>query len=376
MEPINCTARVAGGRVTLWAPTQVPSFARAIAAQVAGLPESAVDLHVSYLGGGFGRRLEVDFIGQAVRVALETGGRPVQLVWPREEDLGHDYYRPAAAAVLRAELDERGQLLALAVGSAGDAIMPRWYERVFPLAAGPVDLPDKTTAEGLFDLPYEMANLHVAHVATHSGVPVGSWRAVGHSQNAFFGETFVDELAAAAGADPVAWRLARLEHLPRHAAVLRKAAEAAGWGSAVAAGQARGVALHECFNSIVAMVVVASLGPARRPRVHRIVVAIDCGSVVNPGIVTQQLESAAMFGLAAALDQRIDIENGVVRQRNFPDYPLVKLAETPAIECHILASERAPGGVGEPGTPPLAPALANALFALTGVRLRSLPLHP
>ena len=376
LEPLNCTAQVRDGRVTLWVPTQVPSFARAIAAQVAGVEVDAVDLHLTYLGGGFGRRLEVDVIGQAVRVALETGGRPVQLLWPREADFAHDCYRPAAAAALRAELDANGRLLALAVGSAGDAIQPRFLERVFPPAAGPVDLPDRTAAEGLFDLPYAVPSLRVAHAATKSGVPVGSWRSVGHSQNAFFAECFADENAHALAPHPAAPRRGRLEKMPRHAAVLQRAAAAAGWGTPLPEGRARGVALHESFNSIVAMVVEAGLGPARRPRVHRIVAAIDCGTVVHPGIVRQQVEGAAMFGLAAALDLRIDIENGAVKQRNFPDYPLTTLAETPAIEVHILPSERAPGGVGEPGTPPVAPALANALFALTGQRLRELPLKP
>lgn len=374
MEPINCTARVAGGRVELWAPTQVPSFARAIAAQVAGVDEAAVTLNVTYLGGGFGRRLEVDFIGQAVRVAMETGGAPVQLLWPREEDLAHDFYRPAAAAVLTARLDAQGQPLSLAVGTAGDAIMPRFYERVFPQFAGPVDLPDRTTAEGLFDLPYRIPHLRVRHEATRHRVPVGSWRSVGHSQNAFFGESFVDELAHAAGADPVAWRMELLQHLPRHAAVLKLAADQAGWGRPLPAGQARGVALHESFGSVVAMVIEVAAAREGLPRVQRVVAAVDCGTVVHPGIVAQQMESAVVFGLTAALHSRIDIEGGQVRQRNFPDYPLLTLAETPRIETHIVRSERAPGGMGEPGTPPVAPALANAIFALTGQRLRELPL--
>ena len=375
MEPINATARVSAGRVELWAPTQVPSFARAIAAQVAGVDEAAVTLHVTYLGGGFGRRLEVDFIGQAVRVAQETGGAAVQLLWPREEDLAHDFYRPAAAAVLRARLDARGQPLSLAVGTAGDAIMPRFYERVFPAFAGPVDLPDRTTAEGLFDLPYRIPHLRVRHEATRHRVPVGSWRSVGHSQNAFFGESFVDELAHAAGADPVAWRLGLLQHLPRHAAVLKMAADQAGWGRPLPAGQARGVALHESFGSIVAMVIEVAAAREGLPRVQRVVAAVDCGTVVHPGIVAQQMESAVVFGLTAALHSRIDIEAGQVQQRNFPDYPLLTLAETPRIETHIVRSERTPGGMGEPGTPPVAPALANAIFALTGKRLRELPLR-
>ena len=375
LEPINCTAQVKGGKVEVWVPTQVPGLARALAAQVAGVPEDAVTIHVSYLGGGFGRRLEVDVVGQAVRVAMETGGRAVQLVWPREEDTTHDFYRPAGVALMQASLDAQGALSGLRITSAGDAITPRWMERGLPALAGPIDLPDKTASEGLFDLPYAVANQRIAHVATRSGVPVGFWRSVGHSHNAFFSESFIDELAHDAKQDPVAFRLALLGDMPRHAAVLKLAADKAGWGKPLAAGRARGVALHESFNSIVAEVVEASL-VAGQPRVHRVVCAIDCGTVVNPGIVAQQMESGVIFGLSAALYGRIDIEAGAVKQKNFrdDDHRLLKLAQAPLIETHIVPSTRAPGGVGEPGTPPLAPALANALFVLTGQRLRELPL--
>ena len=373
MEPPNCTAQVKDGRVTVWVPTQVPGFARAVAARVADVPEAAVQVHVTYLGGGFGRRLEVDVVAQAVRVALETGGRPVQLLWTREEDIAHDFYRPAAAALLQAGLDADGRPVALTVTSAGDALQPRFLERNAPGLAGPVELPDKTTSEGLFDQPYAIEHRRIAHVATRHGVPIGNWRSVGHSQNAFFGECFVDELAHEARQDPVAFRLALLANLPRHAAVLRLAAERSGWGLPAPSGRARGVALHESFGSIVAQVVEASLVDGR-PRVHRVVCAADVGIVVNPGIVAQQMESAIVFALAAALHGRIDIVDGVVRQANFPDLPLVTLAQTPRIDTHLVPSERPPGGVGEPGTPPLAPALANALFALTGQRRRALPL--
>ena len=373
MEPINCTARVADGRVELWAPTQVPSFARAIAARVAGVPESMVTLHVTYLGGGFGRRLEVDVIGQAVRVALETGGRPVQLLWPREEDITHDFYRPAGAALMQAGLDAQGRVSALKITSAGDAITPRFMERNAPALAGPIDLPDKTASEGLFDLPYDVPHQRIAHAATKSGVPVGNWRSVGHSHNAFFSECFVDELAQAAGQDPVAFRLAMLKDMPRHAAVLKLVAEKSGWGAPLPAGTARGVALHESFGSIVAQVVEASLADGR-PVVRRVVCAADVGTVVHPGIVAQQMESAIVFGLSAALYGRVDIVASVVQQTNFPNHPVLTMAQTPRIETHLVASTNAPGGVGEPGTPPVAPALANALFALTGRRLRELPL--
>jgi len=380
MEPINCTARVAGGQVEVWAPTQVPGLARDIAAQVAGVPVEAVTVHVTYLGCGFGRRLDVDFVGQAVRIAQETGGRPVQLVWSREEDIGHDFYRPAGAALLRATLGADGLPLTLAITSAGDAITPRWMERGIPYLTGPVDTPDKTASEGLYDQSYAIPYQRIRHVATKSGVPVGYWRSVGHSHNAFFSEAFIDELAHAAGQDPLAYRLAMLQGVPRHRAVLELVAERAGWpghGEArrpLPAGRARGVALHESFGSVVAQVVEASIENGR-PRVHRVVCAADVGTVVNPGIVAQQMESAVIFALSAALYGRIDIAGGVVRQSNFPNYPVVRLGESPLIETHLVPSERAPGGVGEIGTPPLAPALANALFALTGKRLRELPLQ-
>ena len=378
MEPINCTARVADGKVVVWASTQVPGLARAIAAQAGQVAEDDVTVHVPYLGGGFGRRLDVDFVGQAVRIARETAGRPVQLVWSREEDIRHDFYRPAGVAILKAGVDADGMPLTLRVTSAGDAITPRWMERGIPELVGPVDTPDKTASEGLFDQPYGIVNQRIAHVATLSGVPVGYWRSVGHSHNAFFGESFMDELAHASGQDPVDYRLRLLKDTPRHAAVLRLAAERAGWpgygrSRPLAAGRARGVALHESFGSVVAQVVEASIEDGR-PRVHRVVCAADIGTVVNPGIVAQQIEGAVIFALSAALHGRIDIAEGVVRQGNFPDYPMVRMRESPVVETHLVASTRPPGGVGEIGTPPLAPALANALFALTGKRLRELPL--
>jgi isoquinoline 1-oxidoreductase subunit beta len=373
LEPMNCTAQVHEGRVHVWAPTQVPEMCRAVAARVAGVPLAAVEMHVTLLGGGFGRRLEVDYVAQAVRVAMDCGGAPVQLVWSREEDTRHDFYRPMHVARLRAAVDAAGQPLSLHIKSAGDAISPRWMERGIPALTGPVDLPDKTTSEGLFDQPYGVPAQRMEHVATRMGVPVGFWRSVGHSHNAFFSESFIDELAAAGKTDPLVFRRRLLGKAPRYLAVLNLAAEKAAWTSPPPPGRARGVALHESFGSIVAQVAEVSLGPAG-PRVHKVVCAIDCGTVVNPGIVAQQMESSVVFGLTAALHGRIDIHNGVVRQGNFADYPMVRMASTPQVETWIVPSERPPGGVGEPGVPPLAPAVANALFALTGERHRKLPL--
>ena len=373
MEPMNCTARVKDGLVEVWAPTQVPQMARALAAQVAGVDIDKVTLHVTLLGGGFGRRLDVDFVGQAVRVAMECGGRPVQLAWSREEDTTHDFYRPMHVANLRAAVDSSGAISSLRIKSAGDAISPRWMARAVPALSGPIDMPDKTTAEGLFDLPYGFANQHMSHVATRMEVPVGFWRSVGHSHNAFFSEGFIDELAFEVKQDPLAFRRALLKDAPRYLAVLNLAADKAKWGSPLPAGHARGIALHESFGSIVAEVVEVSLADGK-PRVHRVVCAIDCGTVVNPDTVKQQMESAVIFALTGALYGKIDIKDGVVQQSNFPSYPMVMLAQAPAVETWIVSSTRAPAGVGEPGVPPLAPAVASALFVLSGKRQRALPL--
>ncbi|OYU45861.1 MAG: acylaldehyde oxidase [Burkholderiales bacterium PBB4] len=373
MEPMNCTAQVKDGKVEIWAPTQVPEMAREIAAKVAGVDLDKVTLRVTLLGGGFGRRLEVDSVAQAVRVAMETTPRPVQLLWSREEDMTHDFYRPMHVASLHAAVDAEGTVQSLRIQSAGDAITPRWMERGLPALAGPLDAPDKTTAEGLFDLPYGFAHQKMTHVATRMGVPVGFWRSVGHSHNAFFSESFIDELAVASGKDPLAFRLALLADAPRYQAVLQLSASKAGWGSKLPEGHAHGIALHESFGSIVAQVAQVSLKDGV-PRVHQVFCAIDCGTVVNPDTVAQQMESAVIFGLTAALYGKIDIKDGVVQQSNFPTYPMVQLAQSPVVHTFIVPSARAPSGVGEPGLPPIAPAVANAVFALSGKRLRALPL--
>jgi len=372
MEPMNCTAQVKDGLVEVWAPTQVPDMARAIAAKVAGVSEDKVTLHTTLLGGGFGRRLEVDHVGQAVRVAMACGGKPVQLAWSREQDTQHDFYRPMHVASLHAAVDAQGTITSMRIKSAGDAIAPRWFARGLPALSGPIDMPDKTTAEGLFDLPYSFANQHMAHVATRMDVPVGFWRSVGHSHNAFFSEGFMDELASESKQDPLAFRRALLKDAPRYLAVLNLAAEKANWGSPLPEGRARGIALHESFGSIVAEVAEVSLQDGK-PRVHRVVCAVDCGTAINPNTVAQQMESAVIFALTAALYGRIDIKDGAVQQSNFHDYPMVQLAQAPVVETWIVPSTRAPAGVGEPGVPPLAPAVANALFALTGKRQRALP---
>ncbi len=373
MEPMNCTAQVKDGKVEIWVPTQVPQMARDMAAKVAKVDKDKVTVHVTQLGGGFGRRLDVDFIGQAVQVAMACEGKPVQLSWSREEDMTHDFYRPMHLAKFQASLDDKGEVSSLRIKSAGDAITPRWMARAAPHLSGPIDMPDKTASEGLFDLPYGFASQHMSHVATKSGVPVGFWRSVGHSHNAFFSESFIDELAAATKQDPLAFRLKLLKDAPRYAAVLQLAADKAAWGTPLPAGRARGIALHESFGSIVAQVAEVSLTEGQI-RVHRVFCAIDCGTVVNPGTVAQQMESSVVYGLSAALFGKIDIVGGVVQQSNFPTYPMVSLSQAPQVETHIVPSTRPPAGVGEPAVPPLAPAVGNALFALTGKRQRALPL--
>ena len=373
MEPMNCTAQFKAGALEIWAPTQVPGLVRAAAAKVANVSEDKVKVNVTLLGGGFGRRLEADVAAQVTQVAMALNGVPVQLIWSREQDMTHDFYRPMHVAQLSAAINAKGEVESLRIKSAGDAISPRWMSRVLPALSGPVDAPDKTTAEGLFDLPYGFEHQHMAHVSTKMGVPIGFWRSVGHSHNAFFSESFIDELAVETKQDPVAFRLALLDKAPRYAAVLKLAAEKAKWGAALPAGHAHGVALHESFGSIVAQVAEVSIKDGM-PQVHRVVCAIDCGTVVNPATVAQQVESSVNFALSAALFGKIDIQDGVVQQTNFTNYPLVKLAQSPVVETWIVPSTHAPEGVGEPAVPPLAPAVANAMFKLTKQRLRSLPL--
>ena len=373
MEPMNCTAQFIAGALEIWAPTQVPGLARAAAAKVANVSADKVKVNVTLLGGGFGRRLEADVVAQATQIAMALDGVPVQMVWSREQDMSHDFYRPMHVAQLSAALNAKGEVESLRIKSAGDAISPRWMSRVLPALSGPLDAPDKTTAEGLFDLPYAFANQHMSHVSTRMGVPIGFWRSVGHSHNAFFSESFIDELAFETKQDPLAFRLSLLKQTPRYAAVLKLAAEKANWGSALPAGHAHGLAFHESFGSIVAQVAEVSI-EGSMPRVHRVVCAIDCGTVVNPGTVAQQVESSVNFALSAALFGKIDIQDGVVQQTNFTNYPLVHMAQSPVVETWIVPSTQSPEGVGEPAVPPLAPAVANAMFKLTGQRLRSLPL--
>jgi len=377
MEPQTCTAQVRDGQATVWAPTQIPDAARRAVARALGLKAEQVTVHVTLLGGGFGRRLDMDFIAQAAVIAqLGGGGAPVQTIWSREEDMRHDFYRPAAVSRFTAGLDAKGQLLAWKNSSAGPSPTQASLSRLFGL---PKVGPDKTASEGAFDQPYAFPAARVGHVIVDSPAPVGFWRSVGHSHHAFFKESFIDEAAHAAGQDPVAFRAALLAQHPRALAVLQAAAALGGWGQPVppapdGAKAARGIALHRSFGSIVAQVAEVSLSAEKAIRVHRVCCVIDCGTAVNPNLIRQQMESGIVFGLSAALYGRIDIENGRVLQSNFHDQPVLRIHECPVIQTEIIASTEPPEGVGEPGTPPIAPAVANAIYALTGQRLRTLPL--
>jgi isoquinoline 1-oxidoreductase beta subunit len=378
LEPQNCTVQILDGRATVWAPTQVPGLARYAAARALGLDTEQVEVKVTLLGGGFGRRLDVDFVAQAASIAGALPGQPVQTCWTREQDMTHDFYRPPCVARYQVGFDAQGKPVAWTAHSAGPSIVQQFLQRQFGLpGAGP----DKTTAEGAFDQAYEWPNARIGHTIVELPLPVGFWRSVGHSHQAFFTESFVDEAAHATGQDPLAFRLALLTRHPRQRAVLQRAADQAGWGQPLAAAadgakKARGIALHASFGSTVAQVVEVSLDPQdpKRIRVHRVVAVIDCGLAVNPNGVQQQMDSAVVFGLTAALFGEITLDQGQVQQTNFHQQTLLRLSDCPVIETHIISSTEPPEGVGEPGTPPIAPAVANALFTLTGQRLRSLPL--
>src|SRR5262245_40067345 len=368
MEPQNCTARVTADLVEIWAPTQDGETALAIAADAAEMSPDKVVIHKMMLGGGFGRRgIFQDFVRQTVVIAKAVG-QPVKLVWTREEDIRHDFYRPVAMARMIAGLDANGMPIAWKIRTSGQSIIAAVSPRVMQFGV------DRNFLQGLLeDMPYEVPNYLVDFAMRNSHVPVGVWRSVNHSQNAFFKESFVDEMAVAAGVDPYLFRRRLLAKKPRELEVLEAAAKQAGWGASLPSGIFRGMALHNSQSSICAQVVDASVGVDGKVRVHRVVSAIDAGHVVNPLSVELQTESAVVFGLTAALYGEITIKDGRVEQANFHDYPMLRLAEMPQVETVIVPGDGW-GGVGETAVPPLAPALCNAIFAGTGKRIRSLPI--
>jgi isoquinoline 1-oxidoreductase subunit beta len=365
MEPMNATAAVTDAGVDVWAPTQASGVNRAVVAKLTGVPPERVNVTTTLLGGGFGRRFAQDFVIAAVQVSKAVGA-PVKVVYTREDDMRGLHYRPASVVRIRGGLDAAGKPALLDARVACPSVMQA-------SGMGPPTGLDETAVEGLHEWPYATPHVRVEWAQHEPGVGVWFWRSVGNSQNAFFAETFIDELAHAAKQDPFAYRRELLGQHPRHRAVLELAASKAGWGSPLPKGRARGIAVSESFKSYVAEVVEVSLRPDGTPRVHRVVCAVDCGMTVNPGIVRRQVQSAVIFGLSAALHGEITLQGGRVQQKNFDDYPVVRIDEAPPIEVHLVASNEKPTGIGEPGTPPIAPALGNALFALTGKRVRRLP---
>jgi isoquinoline 1-oxidoreductase beta subunit len=368
MEPQNCTAHVGPDRVEVWAPTQDGDTALATAADAAGVPASKVTVHRTMLGGGFGRRGAIqDFVRQAVLIAKEVG-QPVKLLWTREEDIGRAFYRPMALARLAGGLDAGGMPIAWHVRVAGISLLAA----VVPEMSAAIDR--NFLQNFLEDMPYSVPNYLVDYAVRHTHVPVGIWRSIYYSQNAFFKECFIDEMAHAGGHDPYRFRRALLGGRPKSLAVLDAAAARAGWMSPSPPGVHRGIALNEACGSICAQVVEASVSPEGAVRVHRVVSAIDCGHVVNPLTVELQTQSAVAYGLTAALYGEIRIAEGAVRETNFHDYRMLRMAEMPRVETVMVPSGDFWGGVGEPPVAPLAPALCGAIFAATGRRVRSLPL--
>jgi isoquinoline 1-oxidoreductase beta subunit len=369
MEPLNCLVALKGDRCDIWTGTQFQSVDRVNAARAADLSPEQVHIHTLYLGGGFGRRatFSSDFIVEAVHVAKAVGA-PVKTVWTREDDIRGGFYRPMWHSTLSAGLDGLGTLLGWKHTIVGQSILDG-----SPWAAAAKDGVDATSVEGAAEIPYGVGAIAVDLHTTAAPVPVLWWRSVGHTHTGFVVESFIDELAHAAGQDPYQYRRALLAKHPRHLGVLDLAAKHAGWGTPLPAGRARGIAVHASFGSWCAQVAEVSV-QGTAVRVHRVVCAIDCGLAVNPMTIRAQMEGGIVFGLSAALYGRITLKRGRVQQSNFHDYPVLRMNAMPQVEVHIVPSTAPPSGIGEPGTPLMAAALCNALYALTGRRIRSLPL--
>jgi isoquinoline 1-oxidoreductase subunit beta len=367
MEPMNCTVDVRKDGCEVWVGTQVAARAQAAAAKTAGLPLDKVVVHNHLIGGGFGRRLEIDGVIRAVQIAKHVDG-PVKVVWTREEDIQHDMYRPCFFDRISAGLDAKGKPVAWNNHFAGSSIIARWLPPGFNNGLDP------DTTEGAIDLAYALPNVRVEYLRVEPpGIPTAFWRSVGPSHNVFVTESFMDELAAAAKQDPVAYRLALLDKAPRAKAVLELAAEKAGWGKPLPERIGRGVSVQFVFATYLAQVAEVEVSRNGAVRIRRVICAVDCGTVVNPDTVRAQIQSAVIFGITAALYGNITIKDGRVEQSNFDTYQLLRIDEAPAIDVHIIQSREPLGGMGEAGTSAIVPAVTNAIFAATGKRLRRLP---
>ena len=370
MEPMNCTVHVRKNGCEVWVGSQVLARAQAAAAEAAGLPLDKVVVHNHLIGGGFGRRLEIDGVIRAVQIARHVDG-PVKVVWTREEDIQHDMYRPAYFDRMSAGLDAKGMPVAWNHRFAGSSVIARWAPPFFNNGLDP------DTTEGAINLAYGLPSLHVEYLQVEpAGVPTAFWRSVGPSHNVFVTESFIDELAAAAKQDPVAYRVALLDGAPRAKAVLELAAAKAGWGQPLPERAGRGVSLQFVFATYMAQVAEVEVSKDGAVRVRRVVCAVDCGTAVNPDTIRAQIQGAIMFGITAALYGGITIKDGRVEQTNFDTYQILRIDEAPVVEVHIVQNFEPPGGMGEAGTSAIVPAVANAIFAATGKRLRKLPVEP
>ena len=371
MEPLNATAHVQADRCDIWAGTQAQSIDQMVAAGITGLSPAQVHIHTTLLGGGFGRRANFtsDFVSDAVQVA-HGEGVPVKTIWTREDDIQCGYYRPMFVHKVKAGVDADGMPIAWHQRLVGESIAEGTMMEQAVMQNGV----DMMSVEGAAHMPYAIPNRHVEVHNAKKRLSVLWWRSVGHTHTGFVNESFLDEVAHAGGKDPFELRRELLKDQPRHRHVLELAAEKAGWGTPLPEGRARGIAMRKSFESFVAEVAEVSVDGGR-VRVHKVVCAVDCGIAINPWNVEAQMESAIIFGLTAALHGELTLENGRVQQSNFHDYPVLRMDETPEIEVHIVKSSEPPTGAGEPGVPPIAPAVANALFALTGKRIRKLPIR-
>jgi isoquinoline 1-oxidoreductase beta subunit len=368
MEPQNCTAHVRANRCDVWAPTQSQTKSQNAAAEITGLDPSAVFIHTTFLGGGFGRRFESDFTAEAVEVSKAMGG-PVKVTWSREDDIQHDYYRTASYAHFTAGLDADGWPVVWMNRIACPSIMARF---------GPLKNNfDSRSVEICESIPYAIPNILVDYQLVDAGIPVGFWRSVGASQNGFFLESFIDEIAAAGNKDPYQLRRRLLAKSSRHLAVLEMAAQKAGWGTPLPPDRFRGIAVVSSYFGYVAQVIEISVNRKDRTlNVHRVVCALDCGRIVNPASIDAQVKSSVVYGLTAALKGEITIDRGRVQQSNFNDYQMLRIQEMPLVDVYMMPSEEPPTGAGEFTVPPVAPALCNAIFAATGNRIRRLPVRP
>ncbi len=371
MEPMNCTADVRSDGCDVWVSTQTQTRVFEVAARITGLPAAQIKVHPQFIGGGYGRRGEADDVADAVEVSKAIG-RPVKIIWSREEDMQHDFYRPATYVRFWAALDQSGMPVAWMQRIVQPSLTARSDSRALDSTGGV----DFTSVNGARDLPYSIPNLRVEYIKNDPGIPVGYWRSVGSSVNGYVVESFFDEIAAAAGRDSYEFRSRLLDKAPRHKGVLDLAAQKAGWGNPLTQGRFRGISVQQANGTYVSEVAEISIGNDGKVRVHRVVAAIDCGWTINPDTIKAQVESSIVYGLTATFYGEITIKNGRVEQNHFVDYPMLRINEMPEVEVYIVPSTENPGGVGEPAVPPIASAVVNAIFAATGKRIRRLPLRP